>query len=114
MGFKEDFDKNVRIGESQKIMTKYPGKIPVIVEKQKNSDMPNIDKKKYLVPGDLNMSQFIYVVRKRIKLEPSETLFLMVNNQLCPSNIVLSEVYERYKDEDGFLYIVYSAENTFG
>ena len=70
--------------------------------------------KKYLVPGDLNMSHFIYVVRKRIKLEPSETLFLMVNNQLCPSNIVLSEVYEKYKDEDGFLYIVYSAENTFG
>ena len=75
MGFKKDFDIHVRKGESQKIMRKYPGKVPVIVERQEHSEMPNIDKKKYLVPGDLNMSHFIYVVRKRIKLEPSETLF---------------------------------------
>jgi GABA(A) receptor-associated protein len=114
MGFKKDFEIHVRKCESQKIMTKYPGKIPVIVEKQAHSDMPNIDKKKYLVPGDLNMSHFIYVVRKRIKLEPSETLFLMVDNRLCPSNALLSDIYGNYKDEDGFLYIVYSAENTFG
>ena len=114
MGFKHDFKIHIRKGESQKIMTKYPEKIPVIVEKQEHSDIPSIDKKKYLVPGDLNMNHFIYVIRKRIKLEPSQTLFLMVDNRLCPSNVKLSEVYENYKDEDGFLYIVYCAENTFG
>ena len=114
MGFKKHFDIHLRKGESQKIMRKYPGKVPVIVQRQEHSEIPNIDKKKYLVRGDLNMSHFIYVVRKRIKLEPSETLFLMVDNRMCPSNAPLSDIYENYKDEDGFLYIVYSAENTFG
>ena len=26
----------------------------------------------------------------------------------------LSEVYERFKDEDGFLYLVYTEENIYG
>ncbi len=27
---------------------------------------------------------------------------------------LMSDVYEDHKDEDGFLYITYSGENTFG
>jgi hypothetical protein len=27
---------------------------------------------------------------------------------------LMSHIYEKYKDEDGFLYITYSGENTFG
>ena len=27
---------------------------------------------------------------------------------------LMSAVYDEHKDEDGFLYIVYSGENTFG
>lgn len=27
---------------------------------------------------------------------------------------LMSEIYAQYKDEDGFLYILYSGENTFG
>ena len=27
---------------------------------------------------------------------------------------LMSEVYDDHKDEDGFLYITYSGENTFG
>jgi len=27
---------------------------------------------------------------------------------------LVSQIYARFKDEDGFLYIVYSGENTFG
>jgi GABA(A) receptor-associated protein len=27
---------------------------------------------------------------------------------------LMRTIYEQYKDDDGFLYIVYSGENTFG
>jgi hypothetical protein len=27
---------------------------------------------------------------------------------------LMSDIYEEHKDEDGFLYITYSGENTFG
>ena len=32
----------------------------------------------------------------------------------CPAAALMSDVYEDHKDEDGFLYITYSGENTFG
>jgi GABA(A) receptor-associated protein len=42
-----------RKAEAEKIRKKYDDRIPVIVERAKNADIADIDKKKYLVPGDL-------------------------------------------------------------
>ena len=42
----------------------------VICEKADRTDIPLIDKKKYLVPSDLTVGQFVYVIRKRIKVGP--------------------------------------------
>jgi GABA(A) receptor-associated protein len=33
---------------------------------------------------------------------------------LPPQSQTISEIYATYKNEDGFLYITYSGENTFG
>ena len=33
MGFKEDYDENSRYQESNKILLKYPTRVPIIVEK---------------------------------------------------------------------------------
>jgi len=40
---------------------------------------------RYLVPSDLTIGQFIYVIRKRIKLSPQQAIFVFVNNVLPPS-----------------------------
>ena len=114
MGFKEDYDFKIRKSESDKILNKYPSRIPVIVEKSKDCILNEIDKKKYLVPRDLKMNHFLYVIRKRIQLKPSESIFLMTNNQLCPSNTEIIHIYEKFTNKDGFLYIQYTSENTFG
>ncbi|TXG47017.1 hypothetical protein EZV62_026311 [Acer yangbiense] len=103
-----------RQAESARIREKYADRIPVIVEKAERSDVPDIDKKKYLVPADLNVGQFVYVVRKRIKLSAEKAIFIFVNNTLPPSAALMSSIYEENKDEDGFLYMTYSGENTFG
>ncbi|CAA2993356.1 Ubiquitin-like superfamily [Olea europaea subsp. europaea] len=88
--------------------------VQVIVEKAGRSDVPDIDKKKYLVPADLCIGQFVYVVRKRIKLSAEKAIFVFVDNILPPSASLMSKIYEDHKDEDGFLYMTYSGENTFG
>ena len=54
------------------------------------------------------------MVRKRIKLSPEKAIFIFINNILPPTAALLSSVYEEQKDEDGFLYVQYSGENTFG
>jgi GABA(A) receptor-associated protein len=114
MGFKDEFSLDDRCSEAIKIMKKYPSRIPIIVEKNDKCSFEDIDKRKYLVPKDLNMNQFTFIIRKRIKLDSSQAIFLMINNSLCPSNTNIGEIYEDNHDEDGFLYITYSSENTFG
>ncbi|KAF3633923.1 Autophagy-related protein 8C [Capsicum annuum] len=106
--------KKKRRAEASRIREKYPDRIPVIVEKSERSDIPNIDKKKYLVPADLTVGQFVYVIRKRIKLSAEKAIFIFVDNVLPPTGAIMSSIYDEKKDEDGFLYVTYSGENTFG
>jgi len=40
--------------------------------------------------------------------------FIFVNNTLPASAAVMSQIYKEHKDEDGFLYMTYSGESTFG
>ena len=79
----------------------------MICEKVEKSDIPTIDKKKYLVPSDLTVGQFCYVIRKRIKLAPEKAIFIFVNEVLPPTAALMSSIYEEHKDDDGFLYITY-------
>ncbi|KAE9279448.1 hypothetical protein PR003_g28231, partial [Phytophthora rubi] len=70
---------------AQRIRFKYSDRISVICEKADRSDTPDIDKKKYLVPADLTVGQFVYVIRKRIKLSPEKAIFIFINNVLPPT-----------------------------
>lgn len=40
---------------------------------------------RYLVPSDLTVGQFVYVIRKRIKLSPEKAIFIFVRNVLPPT-----------------------------
>lgn len=113
--FVKDHKFDTRVAESSRVRSKFPDRIPVICEKDARSDVPDIDKKKYLVPADLKVGQFVYVVRKRIKLAPEKAIFVFINGNFLPTtSSLMSEIYERHKAKDGFLYITYSGENTFG
>jgi GABA(A) receptor-associated protein len=112
--FKEKYSLEARKAEITRILTKYPDKIPVIVEKNKKSHVTDIDRHKYLIPSDVTVGQFIFVIRKRLKLKPEEAIFIFINNTIPPTCSLLSMVYAQHKEEDGFLYVTYSGENTFG
>merc|ERR1712000_64771 len=112
--FKQEHPLAKRKQVADRICQKYPDRIPCIVEKAPKSDAPDIDKKKYLVPADITVGKFVFEIRKHMKLSPEKAIFLFVNNVLPPTAALMSQIYDRYKDEDGFLYITYSGENTFG
>tara|TARA_B110000971_G_scaffold218535_1_gene257554 strand:+ start:5006 stop:5350 length:345 start_codon:yes stop_codon:yes gene_type:complete len=114
MEFKKKNEYSRRLIESTNIKQKYKDRIPIIVERYKESKLPEIDKSKYLVPKDMNLGQFVYIIRRRIKLDANQALFVTVNGQLGGSATIISDLYDLHKDEDGFLYIVYTSENTFG
>jgi GABA(A) receptor-associated protein len=126
-----------KAAEAKRILTKYPDRIPVIVEKASRSTLPEIDKKKFLVPGSMLCGEFKYIIHKHLTqqlagtsdaLSAEQTLYLFVRNTpprtgmflvtlICTLRLIgalMSELYEAFKDPDGFLYMVYSAENTLG
>ena len=112
--FKDRHAFHKRQEEAQRIMKKYPNRIPVICECV-GGEVPDIDRKKYLVPSDLSMAEFLYVIRKRIKISPEQSIYLFVGDSvMVAGSQQLGSVYEEHKDLDGFLYTCYSGENTFG
>ncbi len=112
--FKKKYSFEKRLEESRDIIEKYTGRVPIIVEKHHDCTLPTVDKCKYLVPKDMTIMEFMYVVRKRIELKPSQSLFITINNTLTGGNKTIRDIYSDKKDEDGFLYVVYTSENTFG
>jgi|TARA_B110000027_G_C15843961_1_gene179675 GABA(A) receptor-associated protein len=110
---KKSFDR--RFKESSYMMEKYPESICCIIEKSNTcKNLCELKKNKYIIPKDLTISQIIYIIRKRIVLDSKMSIFIFINNKIPTSNIKISEIYEENKDDDGFLYIKYAGENTFG
>ena len=103
--------KEERIQISQKIMSKYPRRVPIIVDCKKEI---NLDKKKYIVPNNLTVGQFMYILKKRINIDHTQSIFLLCNNQLVINTELINNLYIKQKDYDGFLYIIITLENTFG
>lgn len=103
-----------RVEQFKKVTENHPNKVPVIVERAPSSNVPEIDKNKYLVPGDLTIAQFLALIRKRIKLSNDQALFIYVNGTLPATSALFSTIYGEHKDEDGFLYVVYTGESSFG
>jgi len=103
-----------RLADSKRLCKKYKDRCCIIVGKNNNSDIPDIERHKFLVPNNLTVGQFIYIIRSRIECKSNQALFLFINGKIPPTSQRLIHVYEANKDDDGFLYVTYTGENTFG
>ena len=101
--------------ESSRLKEKHSDKIPIILEKASDTQLPSIDKQKFLMQKNITIAQFLHIIRSKIKLDASQSLFLFVNNSFIPTpSMTIGDVFDNHGDKDGFLYVTYNAQQTFG
>ena len=116
-GFKSKNAFAARLNESQRILMKFPERIPIVCEKEKAKSsyiLPELVKQKFLVPKDIKVFEFMSVIRNKLNIGPEYAIFITINGMIPSSTNIMSHIYNEQKDEDGFLYVTYGAENTFG
>ena len=86
----------------------------MIVERDPSSRLPELERPKFLIPGDLTVAQFANTLRKNMNLGQEEALIVYINGTLQAASAIFSTIYEEHKDKDGFLYAVYTGEASFG
>jgi len=111
---------------SNRLTYKYPDRIPVIIEKNEHIVLENY---KYLLPKNITISQFMSIIRTKMNIASKQALFTFVksyssskesyNSQkesyiLVPMSETIENIYNVHKNGDGFLYIKFGIENTFG
>lgn len=118
MAFQKRFNFETRLAESQRIRKNYPDRIPTIIQRASCSKghLEDLKKHKYLVPSNTTMMQLMAIIRKRVpSLSPDKSIFLFVNQTtMPPTSASLLTVDEEHRDKDGFLYIYFAGESTFG
>eukprot|EP01068_Selenidium_serpulae_P006660 Selendium_serpulae@DN4468_c0_g1_i2.p1 len=115
---------------ADKIMRKFPNRVPVICEKDvRSTSLPTIPTKKFLVPRTMLVGEFKYIIFRHITAidQTSEkSIYLFVNEgpgqtrtrrtRRSPAHDeTMGEIWNNNRDtRDGFLYMEYSAESTLG
>ena len=112
--FKTKHTYEKRAMESRRILKKYPDRRPIIIEKSNKSNIKNLNKNKYLILSDMTAGHLLCYIRKHIDLKPEEAIFIFINNTLPLISETISQIYDKNVDNDGFLYVTYSTESTFG
>ncbi len=114
--YKKDHNLEERQKESNRILKEYINRMPVICECDPNSNLVSLKKTKYLVPSDMTVSQFQFLIRRNLDLdEYSALFFLTADNKTITGDRTMMEVYNIFKDkQDNFLYLHYTSELTWG
>ncbi|KAI8353323.1 GABA(A) receptor-associated protein, partial [Blakeslea trispora] len=95
-----------RKAEATRIKCKFVDRVPVVCEGRDKKAL-FLKKKRYLVPKDFTLGQFVHLLRQRINIGHECALFCFLEHQISP---VMSEsmdvLYQHYHDEDQYLYLL--------
>jgi GABA(A) receptor-associated protein len=117
MEFKRKHTFDQRVEQSRKIMKKFPDRVPVVVERAPSGPfIGELEKSKFLMPFDATVIGFMGTLRRQVVANSSHGFYLYCGsrNVLVSGSNTFQHLYTNYKDDDGFLYMIYAAENVFG
>jgi hypothetical protein len=99
--------------EAARVRAAHPDRVPILLVPASRA-CPPAENDRFLAPLELTVAQFAYAVRKRVKLQPSQAIFLHVDGRLASGTAALGALDARHRGDDGFLAVTYALENAFG
>lgn len=108
-----NLEKDIYLPNVPEILTKYPDKIPVIIENQKGADQH-----RFLIGNNITLAQFMVVFRKKLQLDPNDAIYMYAKKRksyhLITSSSSFINIYNSYKEDSGLLIMKYAKDNVFG
>ena len=105
--FKTKYSEEERTKDYEDLQRKHPNKYPIIFEKMPNSKLENLSKEKYLIDPELSFRQVNYFVKGKLSLEDEhKNIRFFINGKIpIKSYEIVKDIYDKYKQNDGFLYL---------
>lgn len=67
------------------------------------------------MPKSFTIGEVLATIRNKLHITPQQGIVLLADGKYILKNgSILAEVYEQHRDEDGFLYLIYTDENIYG
>ena len=112
--FRERLTLPQRISERARLRLMYPMRIPVIVERRERTT-PRSNKEKFLLHEGALGGELMAEVRRRTEVDAKSALFFSCGGQMVTGTTEMRYLYDVHRDpSDGFLYVQYGVESTFG
>lgn len=111
--YKEYKTLEQRKNEAKMLSSKYPDKIPLIINECSEEYKYKL-KRKMLLQCDMTIGQLMFSIRSKFNINKDEALLIFVGKTMPRSSTLISELHKQYKDEDGFLYVSILKESVFG
>lgn len=93
------------------LIRRHPGRVPTVLQ----SRTCVLRKKKFLVPHETTVTEFLHIVRSYItEYRPKDALFLFVQKMLPLHTDTFLELYTQYVDVDLILHMQVEREEVFG
>lgn len=107
--------------KSTELRKNFPKKIPVVIERidtRGSEKLPLLKNREQQIGADMTLGEFVKtILRPSIKLQPDQALIVFIENELPAMSMMMSQLYHQYGegvDRDGYLYISYIGQSTFG
>jgi hypothetical protein len=105
-----------RKAESRNYRETYPNVVPIITQVHERSSLPRLlHNRLNLVPFTFSVRDFAYELRKSVKLSKTTVMSLFIDGRyLLSPDLTASEMYDRWRAEDGFIYIMCADQEQLG
>ena len=112
--YKSKYTLDERLAKSKKISANHPNSVPTILEYYDNRTNSNKYLHTFVCEKKMKFLELNRVIRDRVDISKADSLQYRVGNKHIHMDITLGALQYEHKDEDGFLYVVYNLQQTFG